>query len=200
MTRRMPPCARLYPMVNQSRSGKSRLDSHSGSATNSPTASTMPSTVANTEMTDIRLTCSFFSHHFSKREGSPSSPYTSALRMRILDPPTSDATKLTTPRTMGILEQMRMPLEGCSLRLSTWMLPSGSRTAVAYAVLPRIMTPSRTACPPMYVRLFFLFFCFIFCFSPMNTTVSPQKAEQNMIEVPPKKKISPKQKLRADTH
>ena len=53
------------------------------------------------------------------------------------------------PRTSGIFATLRMCLEVFSRLLSTWMLPSGSRTAVAYAVLPRIITPSSTACPPM---------------------------------------------------
>ena len=120
-----------------------------GRATNSPTASTMPSSVATKETAAITLRCSFSAHHFSNLEGSPSSPYTAALRMRILEPVTREETKLTTPRTSGILATRCIALDVLRRRLSTWMLPSGSRTAVAYAVLPRIITPSSTACPPM---------------------------------------------------
>ena len=93
--------------------------------------------------------CSFCSHHRSNLDCSASSPYTSALRMRIFEPVTREDTKLTTPRTMGILETRFMPFEVLRRRLSTCMRPSGSRTAVAYAVLPRIITPSSTAWPPI---------------------------------------------------
>src|SRR3954451_9833332 len=34
--------------------------------------------------------------------------------------------------------------------MSVLMLPSGSRTETAQCVAPRIITPSSTACPPMY--------------------------------------------------
>ena len=81
--------------------------------------------------------------------------------MRIFEPVTREDTKFTTPRTRGIFATRFMPFDVFSRRLSTWIFPSGSRTAVAYAVLPRIITPSSTACPPMYVRFSFFFFSFI---------------------------------------
>ena len=120
-----------------------------GRAMNSPTARTMPKSVAIKDTADMTFRCSFCSHQRSNFDCSASSPYTSALRMRIFEPDTSEETKLTTPRTMGIFATRFMPLEVLRRRLSTWMRPSGSRTAVAYAVLPRIITPSSTAWPPI---------------------------------------------------
>ena len=90
-----------------------------GRNTNSPTASRTPRRVAMNETADMTFRCSFSSHHFSNLEGSPTSPYTSALRIRILDPTTSEETKFTTPRTSGIFETIFCFLEVLSLRLST---------------------------------------------------------------------------------
>ena len=120
-----------------------------GRTMNSPTASTTPNSVAIKEMNAIKSMCSFSLHHFSNLVGSPSSPYTAALRIKIFEPVTREETKLTTPRTTGIFATRFMPLDVFRRRLSIWMFPSGSLTAVAYAVLPRIMTPSSTACPPI---------------------------------------------------
>ena len=97
----------------------SRFTKTIGNTMNSPTARTTPRIVAMKEIADMRLICSFSSHHFSNLEGFPSSPYTSALRIRIFDPVTREETKLTTPRTSGIFATRFMPLEAFSLRLST---------------------------------------------------------------------------------
>lgn len=102
-----------------------------GRATNSPTASATPRTVAMTEIALITLICSLSRHQISNFEGSSVSPYTSALRIKIFEPVTSEDTKLTTPRTSGILEARRICLEIERRFFSTWILPSGSRTAVA---------------------------------------------------------------------
>src|SRR3954447_12291709 len=67
---------------------------------------------------------------------------------RAFIPSDSDSARLTTPRTSGTLDQ-RSAHRGASCT-STSMSPSGVRTATAHAVSPRIITPSTTACPPMY--------------------------------------------------
>src|SRR4051794_15607132 len=67
---------------------------------------------------------------------------------RAFIPRERDSARLTTPRTSGTLDQ-RSAQRGASWS-STSMAPSGVRTATAQAVSPRIITPSTTACPPMY--------------------------------------------------
>ena len=91
----------------------------------------------------------------SKRPGSYSSSSssikysaTSADHVRVFVPSTRDITKETTPRRSGILVQRALAV---FLFVFIWIRPSGSRTAMAVRSIPRIMTPSRTACPPIGV-------------------------------------------------
>jgi hypothetical protein len=82
--------------------------------------------------------------------------------LKSLFPSTNDWMKFTTPRTIGKRKNL-LCFSGGVIRLdSTWIFPLGSRTAVAYAVLPFSMTPSMTAWPPMYVFFNFSFFIILF--------------------------------------
>src|SRR5436190_6842006 len=61
----------------------------------------------------------------------------------------SDSPSAITPRTIG-RRKMRCRTIADSTRFDTWAIaPSGFRTATAQFDGPRIITPSRTACPPI---------------------------------------------------
>ena len=61
---------------------------------------------------------------------------------------------------MGIFAMKLLWDDGLMRLLSTTILPSGFRTAVAMEETPLIMTPSITACPPMLLLNFLLLFIF----------------------------------------
>ena len=84
---------------------------------------------------------------------SPSSSYALSAATNIArNDSTMDSTKATQPRTMGSRFHEALASGLASSCSSRWMLPSGMRTAVAQLSLPRIMTPSVSADPPICVR------------------------------------------------
>ena len=85
--------------------------------------------------------------HLENLELSPSSEASAASEERMSAPiPTaSEETKFTMPRTKNAREKRLRSSGGFTLRASVCKSPFSSRTTVAMARLPRIMTPSITA-------------------------------------------------------
>ena len=100
-----------------------------GRSMKSPTASTTPKTTAIAIMPPLGV--------------SSSSPLTSADFKSVPMPVIRLDTNATTPRTIGTF-LYHAPLFLRRL-VSSSMSPSGVRTAIAIALLPRIMTPSISA-------------------------------------------------------
>src|SRR5436190_17031855 len=68
----------------------------------------------------------------------------------------SDSPRAMTPRTSG-RRRRRCRAIGEEISRVSWAIsPSGFRTATAQFEGPRIMTPSRTACPPIEAATFWL--------------------------------------------
>src|SRR5919199_6549236 len=61
----------------------------------------------------------------------------------------SDSPSATTPRTIGTRSHLCRRRTDAIGRLTSAIAPSGLRTATDHADGPRIITPSRTAWPPM---------------------------------------------------
>src|SRR3954451_11360298 len=67
---------------------------------------------------------------------------------RARKPIASDSPSATTPRTTGSRKNQCRRIGESMPWLCSAMSPSGLRTATAHTDGPRIITPSRTACPP----------------------------------------------------
>src|SRR5581483_3538091 len=80
---------------------------------------------------------------FSSREA------TLAEMARARKPIASDSPSATTPRTTGRRQTRRRCIGEVMSRTTRSIAPSGRRTATAQLEGLRIMTPSRTACPPI---------------------------------------------------
>src|SRR5438874_9433389 len=68
---------------------------------------------------------------------------------RARKPIASDSPSATTPRTIGMRSQRWRNRTDAIGRFTSAMAPSGLRTATDQAEGPRIITPSRTAWPPI---------------------------------------------------
>src|SRR2546423_6603787 len=64
-------------------------------------------------------------------------------------PIASDSPRATTPRTTGRRSSLWRAIGEAIERETSAIAPSGLRTATAQFEGPRIITPSRTACPPI---------------------------------------------------
>ena len=124
-----------------------------GMTMKSPTDRNTAMTMA-TPMTILSMLLpNVFESHFSNFVGSSSS--TPSMRLEasnVFMPITSMLTMFTAPRTMG------QPIHLCFFAGETYgshltqMEPSGLRTAIAMLSGAFIITPSRTACPPISTR------------------------------------------------
>src|SRR5437763_2076049 len=65
------------------------------------------------------------------------------------NPIASDSPRAITPRTIGSRASRCRFIGDSIVRCTCAILPSGLRTATAQFEGPRIITPSRTACPPI---------------------------------------------------
>src|SRR5687768_2271421 len=68
---------------------------------------------------------------------------------RARKPIASDSPRAMTPRTIGIRSHLCLRRTDATGRLTSTMSPSAFRTATDHADGPRIITPSRTAWPPI---------------------------------------------------
>ena len=111
-----------------------------------PTASIIDKMTVKVVSTFSRF--SFLSSSISSASSSSSSKYFDES-VRLFIPSTSDSTKVTTPLIIGRSQIKYLSLRLLQVPSSTSISPSGFLTATAYLSLFFIMTPSRTACPPM---------------------------------------------------
>src|SRR3954447_4100764 len=115
-----------------------RLVSPTGATKKSPTASARAST-----MVPIHVPLPI-----SSGSPSPSRSWALADCWSAPKPIFSDSASATTPRTTGSRKARCFLSHETSGYDSTAISPSGVRTATAHVETPRIITPSRTACPP----------------------------------------------------
>ena len=145
---RSTPLSRLTDSSDHP-AARSALTGRLGKSTNSP----MDSATANITASPITILStpvpSLSASHFSNLEGSSSSrPAMSALADSTFMPSDIIITMLTAPRMIG------QPIHLCFFAIDVTgsclirRLPSARRTAMAMASLERIITPSKTACPP----------------------------------------------------
>src|SRR6185503_1800471 len=76
----------------------------------------------------------------------------SALNASALNPFHTDSMSTTAPRKNGLRRNRAFGQSVSQASSRTAICPSGRRTATTRLAGERIITPSRTACPPMYGR------------------------------------------------
>ncbi len=129
---------------------------------NMPTASTTATITAKKMATSIESLPVFLAMNSSALLGFSSSAisgsYSLAASVMVFTPITSISTKFTTPRMIGQPSALYLSRNKVVFCFWVTMFPGSCRTAMAVYFSERIITPSSTPCPPIFVL--FIYYSF----------------------------------------